>query len=470
MPRFERFCAAGRRWALRSTVPPITPAAWGAFQTGLPPGRLGVVDFLYWDRTQRRLRPFSAQQLPATLWERASRAGRRVVVINVPLSWPPRPVCGALISGMPIPGRDQPFTHPPELGARLRERVPGYDVLGLGEHMTVDRRDRGAVLAFVDAMVAQMQGQVDAACWLFPEERPDLAMVHLHAIDFVQHRLWGYLDRTHPAFEPKLYAAIADRLFPALDAMIALLDERFRAVSDDGAASIILSDHGFQANRWRFNLGRWLLDHELVAARPVPGPAAARRGGRHPGRGGWREAAVARVVALDRWGMRRLLPGAMRRRAVGDLRRAQMEIDPARSRVYAHGVHWVSLYFLSPELGAPARRAELASALGQVRHRGAPVVAAVHWGDDLFAADVRELAPDALLEPAAEYSIGCVPNRWLPLVSEVTCDAPFWGIHHPDGILAVSAADVPPPPCRGDGAPHLEDLTPWVLELLDIHD
>ena len=49
MPRLKEAIAAGASGLLRSTVPPITPAAWTTFLTGKNPARHGIIDFERYD-------------------------------------------------------------------------------------------------------------------------------------------------------------------------------------------------------------------------------------------------------------------------------------------------------------------------------------------------------------------------------------------------------------------------------------
>jgi predicted AlkP superfamily phosphohydrolase/phosphomutase len=60
--------------------------------------------------------PTSRDMAGKTLWEILSQAGKRVVVINVPVTFPPREVNGILISGFLCPNIDK-IAHPKELAA-----------------------------------------------------------------------------------------------------------------------------------------------------------------------------------------------------------------------------------------------------------------------------------------------------------------------------------------------------------------
>ena len=83
-----------------------------------------------------------------TLWRLLSDAGRRMIVINVPVTYPPEPVNGLLISGMMTPNTRVQFTHPPELAQELEQAVGRYPVF-----TPLRRVDRMGPRAFVDRLI-----------------------------------------------------------------------------------------------------------------------------------------------------------------------------------------------------------------------------------------------------------------------------------------------------------------------------
>ena len=78
MPNLKEIVDSGASGILESTMPAITPAAWGSFQTGVNCGRNGVFDFAYWDKSENKAHYVSSSTLQTTLWEMASAAGKRV--------------------------------------------------------------------------------------------------------------------------------------------------------------------------------------------------------------------------------------------------------------------------------------------------------------------------------------------------------------------------------------------------------
>ena len=90
LPQLAAWRAAGSATPLRSTVPPMSFPAWSSFLTGLEPGGHGIFDFTQKLPGAQRLRFANAShRRGASLFSRASRAGRRVLGLGVPASFPP---------------------------------------------------------------------------------------------------------------------------------------------------------------------------------------------------------------------------------------------------------------------------------------------------------------------------------------------------------------------------------------------
>src|SRR3989454_9654570 len=165
LPNLAVLMARGSWGPLRSTVPALTLPAWSSLATGRNPGVHGVFAF-------RRLRPdrydspglASASDLRApTLWEIAGRAGVRVGVINVPPSYPIRPVNGFVVSCLLTPPGER-FTNPPELASELDcYRVDLQPPRGGALDDPVNREQ---ALAYPDGRRQLTRGRADAALHL----------------------------------------------------------------------------------------------------------------------------------------------------------------------------------------------------------------------------------------------------------------------------------------------------------------
>ena len=86
--------------AMNSVLPPVSSVAWSSFMTGRYPVNHGIHGFI--ERVPQTMEvyvPTSTHQNGRTLWEYLSELDRRVFVMNVPVTYPPRKVNGILIGG-----------------------------------------------------------------------------------------------------------------------------------------------------------------------------------------------------------------------------------------------------------------------------------------------------------------------------------------------------------------------------------
>ncbi|MFH1570865.1 MAG: alkaline phosphatase family protein [Gemmatimonadota bacterium] len=116
LPHLQGLAAAGAYRRLGTTLPAMTPAAWSTFSTGVDPSRHGIFDFVGRDprtyqpllssvaieavdgrprvRGRRRSQPF---------WKHLGRAGVPCTILRLPITFPPEPFDGLLLSGMCVP-------------------------------------------------------------------------------------------------------------------------------------------------------------------------------------------------------------------------------------------------------------------------------------------------------------------------------------------------------------------------------
>jgi predicted AlkP superfamily phosphohydrolase/phosphomutase len=134
MPNLARLRSQGIWSDLISTQPPFTAPAWSTFATGVNPGRHGVLNFIH--KTARTpaesLRnigvPVNSSHIHApTFWDYLQAENKRIGYINVPLSYPLRPVGDFAISGMLTPPDAGQWTHPADLAQELGDYIIDLD-------------------------------------------------------------------------------------------------------------------------------------------------------------------------------------------------------------------------------------------------------------------------------------------------------------------------------------------------------
>jgi len=125
LPNLRALSEKGSFRHLRTTTPGVSPVAWSSFQTGVNPGKHGIFDFLAPDRKRYlavlssvrtgsktvrgitgRKRTRTVQTLlrkSAPFWSYLGKYGVRSTVLRVPITYPPEPLDGHLLSGMCVP-------------------------------------------------------------------------------------------------------------------------------------------------------------------------------------------------------------------------------------------------------------------------------------------------------------------------------------------------------------------------------
>ena len=114
LPHLKRILDEGAWGVLKSAIPPITPTAWTSVFTGKNPGKHGIYDFQEIDRQTYHRRPIHTNRhREKTIWDLLSEAGRRSIVVDVPYTYPPRPLYGRMLTGYGTPRRPETvFTYP----------------------------------------------------------------------------------------------------------------------------------------------------------------------------------------------------------------------------------------------------------------------------------------------------------------------------------------------------------------------
>ncbi len=260
LPTLGRLMAEGAHGLLESTLPPVTSPAWPTFATGKNPGKHGVFDFIRPLGGQFELVNASSLREPP-LWEILSEAGQTVGIMNVPVTYPPKPINGFIIGGMlsPMAGT---FTFPVDL-------LDQYADDGSGRMLAPYRIAPGVQYkgGNEEAFTADLLDLVDRrgryALRLMEDYPHDFLMFHFQATDVLQHALWKVVDPSHPRYDPEYAARFAPafkEVYRRIDAYIGGMLDRI----DDDATVFVMSDHGFGPLHHTVNVNLFLLDQGLL--------------------------------------------------------------------------------------------------------------------------------------------------------------------------------------------------------------
>ena len=214
LPNLRSVFESGAAGPLESQVPPWTPSAWPSLYTGVNPGKHGVFGFLDFDGYDWDVVNATRVREHA-IWQLLDRHGYSSVVVNVPVTHPPRSFDGALVPGYTAP--EDPTCHPEGLLDEVRDAIGGYRVYaprGLDEADSVDWYRR----------LVRMRGE--AFRHLAGEHDPEFGFVQFQVTDTVFHEYPGDDEKVRAVYE-----AVDDQVG-------ALLDEC------DPDTVLVASDHG----------------------------------------------------------------------------------------------------------------------------------------------------------------------------------------------------------------------------------
>jgi predicted AlkP superfamily phosphohydrolase/phosphomutase len=254
LPHFRRLQQQGCEAILESKYPPITPPAWISLSTGLKPANHGVYDFWDFGEQQGAASPRPPKLLTRrkggkAIWNILSEFGKQVLVVNIPMTYPPEPVNGIMVSGYMTPGINTQFTYPHSFQADLLRVVPNYEIDLPLEDKTVGAGKRK--WRVLDATLRMTERRIKLIEYMLQEKPWDFCFLGFVGADRIQHRLWDEII----ALDPRTSA-----YYQMLDDELGRIMHRIGP--DDSL--FVVSDHGFQGASRSFEINEYLYSKGLV--------------------------------------------------------------------------------------------------------------------------------------------------------------------------------------------------------------
>ncbi len=434
LPVFSRLMEKGSLGRLQSTLPCVTPPAWGSFLTGASPIRHGILDFIERTDTDRPSFVTLENSTVPRLWDILSHFGKRSVFLNVPFTFPPGRSNGVIIPGPPVP-REELITWPPEMAPALKEMMPDYTA-------DLNYSEKGTILKEIHRVTRVCR---QAALWLMESEAWDFFMVTFIGPDRLHHKMWHHEEAIGEYYE-------------ALDA--ALGEIVGRVGSDD--CVLLMSDHGFTTVKTKFYVNEWLAANGYLKTRLL----------RCPDNG------------TERFLRPRFVPERRRGKALGFTRivrkipgfsRASLFIDLERTKAFSSLGNIPGLFvnlkgryesgIVEPGDAYERLRDELIRSLSAVKgpDGNGALFKRVDRREAFFSGPHADRLPDVIAEPAS-YSTNFRKDlggrRLFRPISKVKGD------HAPDGIFLVRGKGIRPGG-RINGT-RIEDVAPLILRLLGL--
>ncbi len=483
LPNLARLMEEGVHGELTSTIPPDSPSAWASFMTGKNPGKHGVFGFFEPVPNSYTVRHTNGSSRRAkTIWKILSESGKRVGVINVPMTYPPEELAGYLIAGMDTPDERSPFIYPPALQEQLARDFGKVETIVYHFVQKLGRSYRSAYRTF--KLWERLEERRARLCRYLMHRHPtDLVMIHFFAVDQIQHYFWHYMDRSHPLYDPagaRLLGGVIKAIYRTIDGLVGEL----LAILPQETSVIVLSDHGAgPLSSRRIFVNNFLASLGLLRFKDAERPA--------PRAGAVSYLALKQADAF----LRRLLPSRLKRwltwafpeaRDRFESYMATGQIDWSATKAYCNEKFgpaiWINSKGVRPSgiVESEDEYEELLAFITQKLYEikdpetGRQMITRVHRKDEIYLGPYLGNAPDLLIDKwvdlAFHPSVSRDKQRGRPIV---TAEKPRrkstrekTGNHRYNGILLLKGQ--PFKEGQGLAGAQIIDLAPTILHLMGL--
>lgn len=248
LPNLKKISESGVKAPLQSVILPFTPQAWSSFMTGVNPGVHGIFGFKEIKKGSYGFQFVNHKKIRVkNIWNLLSEAGKKVISINIPMTYPPEPINGVMISGMDAPGVESDFVYPAKLKKEIFNIAPGYKIhlhVGAGYLDSDSKRREG-----LNGLLDMVENREKIILHFLENYEWDFFAVNFAATDQVQHHYWRYMNKESEFKEAVL------RIYRRVDEAVGRIVQKL-----DGQTTLfIMSDHGAgPASDWVFFIDEWL--------------------------------------------------------------------------------------------------------------------------------------------------------------------------------------------------------------------
>jgi predicted AlkP superfamily phosphohydrolase/phosphomutase len=262
LPNIRSLIDQGAYGRLRSCDPPITVPAWAVMTSSKRPGTLGIygfrnrADYSY----ENHVIANSTAVKVDRVWDILSRHDKRVILLGIPQTFPPKPVNGILVGDFLTPDTTSDYTYPSEFKNEITKVVGDY-ILDVREFRS-DKKD--SILKEIFEMTRK---RFQLARYLLAEKEWDFFMMVEIGVDRIQHAFWGSMDKTHRNYQAgNCYENAILDYYRLIDTEIG---EVLKTV-DKNTTVFVVSDHGAQKMEGSICINEWLIREGYLVLHEKP--------------------------------------------------------------------------------------------------------------------------------------------------------------------------------------------------------
>jgi predicted AlkP superfamily phosphohydrolase/phosphomutase len=262
LPTLRSLMQRGTWGELESSIPCITVPAWASMMSSRDPGVLGIYGFRNradWSYDALTTANSNAVMQPR-VWDIISHEGKPSLIMNVPQTYPVKPINGHLVSCFLTPNTGAQFAYPAIFKQEILKIAPNYD-FDVRDFRHVERAELlQKLIDLTETQYRVLEYALKHKAWQFA--------MHVNiGVDRIHHAFWRYHDpqhRLHEADSP-FKNAIRD-YYKLVDSWLGRILEQI----DDDIAVIIASDHGVKRMDGAIAINEWLWRNGWLAFKDEP--------------------------------------------------------------------------------------------------------------------------------------------------------------------------------------------------------
>ncbi len=242
LPTFARLMDEGFSAPLRSTVNFHSASAWTTFATGVGPATHGVYHFVNRVPGQYAAVAIHSGHIDSTtLWEYLTQRQVPLLALNVPMTYPVKPVSGIQVAGWLAPEISSAgATYPAEVAGHISAEFGHYPMFPDGKRFVIS----GQFTEAARLLRSSLETKLRVAEHYLANSDWQFAAVVFPETDAAQHWFWHFIDTRSPQYREDLVGRFGNPILDTYAAVDTWLGRQLDFLGDD-VELMIISDHGF---------------------------------------------------------------------------------------------------------------------------------------------------------------------------------------------------------------------------------
>ncbi len=407
LKNLKKLVEQGSFGILESTMPFLTPPAWTSFFTGENPGRHRIFDFIKIDR-QHNFNLISSHDIKAKpFWQQIKN---RSIIVNVPITYPPKEFNGLLVSGMLTPSTSSDFTYPKTLRNEILKKIPDYKITLQWENYKDNKE------LFLKELYLMTEQRHNLIKYLMKNKTWKIFFGVFIGADRLQHLFWD-----------------SNELLRYYEKLDSYLGEYLNEL-DESDTVLIVSDHGFGEIRNKVSINGLLKQERLLETKGSQGSFFLRRLGLTKSN----LVKFLRFLGVNLENLSRKLPSKIKNMFPSETESVFRDVDFSRTKAFMIGQGEVIINTSSRFSKGIVSDAEYDAIrdtiIEKIRSfdRNKKIIKNIYKKEEVFTDNPKD-APDLIIEPAPGYSISkTIDDNVLEDPGEMRAD------HEKEGVFAVN--------------------------------